>query len=323
MRLDSGNPWLTKPHHSALVPLPTHSLWASIAGRIRLPNAPLLIFFTGGGACCAIYIKLFQLLAPHVRVLFYDRAGLDQSTMPPRAPNAPPKDYFAQDHAKDLAKLLSITQLEPPYVLMGHSYGGIPMRCFFSLMPDAVAGMVCVDVATELMLALNPRIPPYELEALAEHVDYEAVTHLQEDSGMSDAEWARALAGQANCAEGTSREDNHGSADRLAHEFQIERQALGERPLLVLRYHATKNYQVIYDEAVKGGHGTEEQRRKVREFLDRAALYHEQLERALLGMSSDAEYRYNGEWGHDVPIRQAGVVVEEVKRLLERVRKGS
>lgn len=319
MRLDSSNPWLTKPHHEARVPLPTHTLWASIAGPLRCSNAPLLIFFTGGGACSAIYIKLFQQLSHHIRVLFYDRAGLDQSTMPPRAPDAPDKDYFAQDHAKDLAKLLSITQLQPPYILMGHSYGGIPMRCFFSLMPDSVSGMICLDVATELMLALNPRIPPLELEALAAHVDYEAFTHLKEESGMSDSEWSRALAGQANCSEGTSREANHESADLLAHEFQIEKQALGDRPLLVLRFHATSNYQVILDEAEKRGLGTEEQREKVRMFLDKAGLYHEQLERALLGLSGRAEYGYNGDWGHDVPIRRAEVVVKEVRRFLDNM----
>lgn len=240
--------------------------------------------------------------------------------MPPRAPDAPQKDYFAQDHARDLAKLLSITQLEPPYILMGHSYGGIPMRCFLSLVPESVTGMICLDVATELMLALNPRIPPLELEALASHVDYEAITHLKEESGMTDAEWSRALVGQANCSEGTEREANHESADLLAHEFQIKNQALGDRPLLVLRYHATSNYQVILDEAVKKGYGTEEQREKVRMFLDRAGLYHEQLEKALLGLSRRAEYRYDGDWGHDVPIRRAEVVVKEVRRFLERAK---
>jgi hypothetical protein len=75
---NSDNPWLTSPHHADLVPIGTHSLWASVSGPIRTPNSPLLIFFTGAGGPSALYIKLQQALSSHIRCLFYDRAGYDR-----------------------------------------------------------------------------------------------------------------------------------------------------------------------------------------------------------------------------------------------------
>jgi hypothetical protein len=185
--------------------------------------------------------------------------------------------------------------------------------------------MLLLDVATELTLALYPRVPPEEFVALAEHVDYEELTHLQEESGMSDAEWAHAIAAQKSCAEATRREDTHASADRLAHLRQIETQAMGCKPLSIVRFEPTRNLKVVYDEAVRRGLGTEEQREKVRVFIEKWGLYHEQLQKVQVGLSGDVEYRYYGEWGHDAPLRRPGigVVVEEVRKLLERIEKRS
>jgi pimeloyl-ACP methyl ester carboxylesterase len=318
MRLDSNNPWLTKPKHSALVSLGTHSLWASIAGPIRLPNAPLVVFFAGGGAPCALYIKLFQQLSQHVRVFFHDRGGHDKSTLPPPK-EGEDNSVYAQDIARDLDDLLSITELKPPYIPMGHSYGGIPARCFFSLNPSAMAGMMLLDCATEMMLALHPRVPPVEFNIIAEDVDYEKATHFIEESGMTEEEWKYALGAVERCAEGVKRQDTHTSATRLANEFQIDNQAMRSKPLTVLRFHATHDLQVIYDAGVKLGNGTEEQRTAAQAFIDKFELYHEQLQRATCRLSRNTSFAYYGECGHDLPMRRPGIVVNEMKRLLERI----
>jgi pimeloyl-ACP methyl ester carboxylesterase len=318
MRLDSNNPWLTKPKHSALVSLGTHSLWASIAGPIRLPNAPLVVFFAGGGAPCALYIKLFQQLSQHVRVFFHDRGGHDKSTLPPPK-EGEDNSVYAQDIARDLDDLLSITELKPPYIPMGHSYGGIPARCFFSLNPSAMAGMMLLDCATEMMLALHPRVPPVEFNIIAEDVDYEKATHFIEESGMTEEEWKYALGAVERCAEGVKRQDTHTSATRLANEFQIDNQAMRSKPLTVLRFHATHDLQVIYDAGVKLGNGTEEQRAAAQAFIDKFGLYHEQLQRATCRLSRNTSFAYYGECGHDLPMRRPGIVVNEMKRLLERI----
>lgn len=316
MRLKSDNPWLTQAHYSELVSINTHSLWASIAGPIRSDDSPLLIFFTGAGASCAPYIKLHQQLSQFVRVLFYDRAGYDQSTLPPN------DKIYAEDTARDLTKLLAATHLAPPYILMGHSYGGIPARSFLSLHqsnPRVITGMILIDCATELMLALFPRVPPFELLAVAKNVDWEELTHLKDESGMTDEEWDYAYKAQQRCKEGAKREDTHASAHRLAQQHQSENIPLGDRPLSVLRFNVTGDFQTLYDAGVGNGDGTEDERRAAKYFIDMCGLFHDELVRAQCGLSRDAEYAYFGDWRHDSPIRNATLMAQEIRKLVERV----
>ncbi|KAF2027673.1 alpha/beta-hydrolase [Setomelanomma holmii] len=319
MRLKSGNPWQSQPTHSELVNIGTHALHASVSGPIRHINDPILIFFTGAGASCAVYQKLQQQLSAFVRVLFYDRAGYDRSTLP-----AGDDKIVASDTAHDLTKFLSITHLAPPYILVGHSFGGVPARAFLELHkanPDIVAGIMLLDCATELMLAFFPRVPPLELHAVAKNVDWEELTHLQRESGMSDEEWQYAIEAQERCAEAAKREDTHASAHQLALTLQLEKQTLGSRPLSVLRLHAVKDYQMLYDAGVAKGDGTEEERKVAKDFIEKWGLFHDQFSKAQIWLSSNTTFKYFCRWGHDMPIRNATLAAEEIRELVERVKK--
>jgi pimeloyl-ACP methyl ester carboxylesterase len=321
MLLNTENPWIAESNFSGSVSISNDTfLWASVSGPVRLPNAPLLIFFTGGAVPCSIYVKLQEQLSQYVRVLFYDRAGYDLSTLPPPKSPEGGKDILAQDTARDLFELLSITDLGPPYVLMGHCYGGIPARCFLSLNPSMVVGMILLDTATEVLLAMHKRLPPYEFEAVAHNVDYDEITHLKEECGMTDEQWDYAMEAQARTMESFGREDTHTSATKLAHEHQFENRVLGSTPLTVLEFHATRDYQVRYDAGVEHGDGTDEQRRVVRDYIESFDLFHDQIIRAQSRMSWNVEFTYYGDCGHDLPIRRPGIVVEEVKNLLKRIK---
>jgi pimeloyl-ACP methyl ester carboxylesterase len=318
MHITSENPWRTHSVHSGSVCLGRHSLWASVSGPIRTSACPLLIFITGAGASSAAYIKLQQALSTHVRVLFYDRAGYDRSTLP-LASSLRHDRIYATDTAHDLTKLLRTTQLEPPYILVAHSYGGIIARSFLELHkdnPNIVAGMILIDAATELMLQLFPRVPSEELMAMTQNVDWEKLTHLREQSGMSGTEWEYAIAAQARCTAALKLEDTHASAHALALHHQFEHQILGDRPLLVLRFNIARDYQKMYDEGLRLGDGTEEEREKAKRFIETFSLFHDQIARAQSGLSADVDYRYVREFGHDLPIRRPEFIAEEVRKFL-------
>lgn len=323
MRITSDNPWRNHAIHTGLVSLGQHSLWASVGGPIPTSNSPLLIFMTGAGAPSAVYVKLQQALSVHVRVLFYDRAGYDRSTLPPTS-SLPNGKIYAADTARDLTKLLKAIQLEPPYILVSHSYGGIVARSFLELhkdSPDTIAGMILVDCATELMLQLFPRVPAEALMAVAQNVDWAELTHLKEQSGMSDAEWNYAIGATERTAAALKLEDTHTSAHELALHHQFERQTLGDRPLLVLRFNMAMGCQMMYDEGVRLGDGTEEERLKARMFIETFGLFHSQIARAQDRLSGNVESKYSEEWEHhDLPIRRPDVIVEEVKMFLGRLK---
>jgi pimeloyl-ACP methyl ester carboxylesterase len=70
----------------------------------------------------------------------YDRAGLGWSEPGPK-----PRD--AGTSARELRTALGSMGLPGPYVLAGHSYGGLVAQAFAALFPDDVAGLVLVDAS--------------------------------------------------------------------------------------------------------------------------------------------------------------------------------
>ena len=72
------------------------------------------------------------------RVVSYDRAGLGWS-----GPDPAPKTAVLA--ARRLRSVLLHSRVPPPYVLVGHSMGGLFIRVFADLFPDEVAGMVLID----------------------------------------------------------------------------------------------------------------------------------------------------------------------------------
>lgn len=321
MRINLNNPWRTQTHHSGLVSIGTHSLWATVRGPIRSRSDPLLIFTTGAGGSSAIYVKLQQALSTHIRALFYDRAGYDKSTFPP-SHSLPDGKIYASSTACDLRKLLRATELEPPYIIMAHSYGGIIARSFLELYKtdlEAISGMILLDTATELMLQLFSRVPAKELVAVARNVDWEALTHLKEQSGMSDEEWEYAIDAQQRCEKAAEMEDTHTSAHQLALHHQLECQALGSKPLLVLKFNMAKDYQMLYDAGINNGDGTKEEREKAKIFVQTFELFHDQIARAQCSLSHDAEFTVYRAFGHDLPIRRPPIIVEEVEKFMQRL----
>jgi pimeloyl-ACP methyl ester carboxylesterase len=79
-------------------------------------------------------------LASSTRVVAYDRAGLGWSDPP-----AEPQD--AHQSARDLHAALQAAGIPGPYVVAGHSYGGLVVRAFADLYPQDVAAMVLVDAS--------------------------------------------------------------------------------------------------------------------------------------------------------------------------------
>jgi pimeloyl-ACP methyl ester carboxylesterase len=77
-------------------------------------------------------------VAKTTRVCTYDRAGWGWSEPGPR-----PRD--ADQLANELHSLLQKAHIPGPYVLVGHSLGGLPVRVFTHKYPSEVAGVVLVD----------------------------------------------------------------------------------------------------------------------------------------------------------------------------------
>ncbi len=72
------------------------------------------------------------------RVCTYDRAGYAWS-------ETSPSPRTAANIVRELRLLLQTAGIDPPYVLVGHSFGGLVMQLYAGQFPSEVAGMVLVD----------------------------------------------------------------------------------------------------------------------------------------------------------------------------------
>ncbi|MCJ1478094.1 hypothetical protein MMC13_006769 [Lambiella insularis] len=314
MTILSTNPWETTSK-SELVSIGTHKLFLSTSGPPRKLGAPVVIYFTGGGAPVAMHVRLQSLLSDHARVYFYDRAGYDRSE---RGPIAHPT---AQDTAAELESLLLAVQVPGPYILVGHSFGGIAARSFFDLQSDAVAGMVLADTGTEMMYALFDKIPSADLEAVGEAVDWISLTNLKEDSKLSDDQWQAMFEATERTVPGSKAEDIRGGVKKLAYKRQLHYQALGERPLSVMRCNWGAQNRVLYDAGVKMGGGTEEQREGAKRYMEKVDLFHDELIYAQMRLSrGKARYVYLPGCWHDIVLRQPEPIVTEVRWVLEQLK---
>ena len=93
-------------------------------------------------------------LARHTRVCTYDRAGDGLSDARP----ASIRPVTGATQAKELHTLLQVIHAGPPYVLVGHSYGGMITREFAALYGRQVAGMVLLDASSEPEVAVYDRL---------------------------------------------------------------------------------------------------------------------------------------------------------------------
>jgi pimeloyl-ACP methyl ester carboxylesterase len=110
------------------------SLYLNCVGR----GSPTVVLEAGFAASRDTWNAVQPALAATTRTCAYDRAGLGSSLPMPGV-------HDAADEVADLGRLLRAAHIPPPYVLAGHSYGGLLVRLFAAAHPGETAGVVLVD----------------------------------------------------------------------------------------------------------------------------------------------------------------------------------
>jgi pimeloyl-ACP methyl ester carboxylesterase len=125
-------------------------------GRLHLhvqgASSPVIVMESGLAASSLSWSLVQPKLAEFARACTYDRAGLGWSP-------AVSKSRTLRETVADLHAALSRADLPGPYILVGHSFGGLLMRVFAHLYPDQVTGLVLIDPVS---IAYWAACTPYE-----------------------------------------------------------------------------------------------------------------------------------------------------------------
>jgi pimeloyl-ACP methyl ester carboxylesterase len=130
--------------------------WVNIGGRSRLyvvekgSGGPAVLFEAGIAATNLNWYHIQETVSRFTCTASYDRSGLGWSS--PCRTSRTPGNIAVELHA-----MLRCAGIKPPYILVGHSFGGLVMRRYALSYPEDVAGVVLIDpMRCEEWPPLNP-----------------------------------------------------------------------------------------------------------------------------------------------------------------------
>ena len=147
------------PMTGQLIDVGGHRLHLQCTGS----GSPTVVLQPGGGDFSSAMAWIAPAVAADTRVCVYDRPGRGWSD-----PTDSPQD--ATQVATDLHTLLQLAHVPGPYVLAGHSFGGLYVLTYADRYPDDVAGMVLVDSTNPATTADPAKAKAYDT------VSYDAAT---------------------------------------------------------------------------------------------------------------------------------------------------
>lgn len=118
-------------------------------------KSPTVILVSGRSDRSTIWSKVIPEVAKFARVCAYDRPGTitvtDQEEVLASRSTSVTQPTNPKEGVEDLHALLKSAGVSPPYVLVGHSFGGLIVRLYASTYPEEVSGVVLVDTLTEYL----------------------------------------------------------------------------------------------------------------------------------------------------------------------------
>jgi pimeloyl-ACP methyl ester carboxylesterase len=123
---------------------------------------PATVLDSGLWGNSLLWTNALAAIAPLTEAAAFDRPGNAWSEPAPAG-----RPRTSRQMVDELRRLLSAAGLEPPYILIGHSFGAINMLVYAISYPAEVAGMVLVDPSHPEMVERVRGVPPAKTMAVS------------------------------------------------------------------------------------------------------------------------------------------------------------
>jgi pimeloyl-ACP methyl ester carboxylesterase len=215
---------------------------------------PTVILETGSAGYYGAWEWVQREIEKHTRVVSYDRAGLGFSDKV-----AGKRD--ADSMARELDAMLTAAGERPPYILVGHSFGGLLMMAYAHLYSEKTAGLILVDPSHPDQIERNSELRKwmqnfrrfFHVAAAASHLGIMRVTDMLSSmsEGLPELERmrARSFFVSARHLKSSARElDAWKETTDLARSIH-----LGSLPVLILsasepQVDWVRDFQTMHDE---------------------------------------------------------------------------
>lgn len=126
---------------SRFITIDSTQIWINTIGvENRKEGQPVVVFESGHGTPMGNWDRVLEGVSALAPLITYDRPGIGQSE--------PVDEMPTMKNVSDrLIRILNHLNLEPPYILVGHSLGGLYVRGFAIYYPEMLAGLVIIDPA--------------------------------------------------------------------------------------------------------------------------------------------------------------------------------
>jgi pimeloyl-ACP methyl ester carboxylesterase len=239
-------------------------------------------------------------IAPFTQVCTYDRAGYGWSDPGPRP-------RTSQQCVDELRTLLRQAKIEPPFILVGHSWGGLNARLFAGQHPEEVAGLILVDALNTDLVADTE--PLGQVSKLFEFLNLTAClgtpratvrsiinAPLNDPSAL---EFRRAMLSRTKSAH-VIYDELTGQSNWLSVRSAMKH--LGNKPVVVISQ--------LLEEADRVGEAGAGNRQWEKDQL------------ALVGIANNSKRIIAKTKGHNIQFNEPELIVDSVRELVESVRTG-
>jgi len=147
------------------ITIDSSKIWINTIGiENRKEGQPVIVFESGLGTPMGHWDRILNGVSELAPLITYDRPGIGESEPDNKMPTI-------KNVSDKLIKILKYLDIKPPYVLVGHSLGGLYVRGFAVYYPELLAGLVIIDPADFTEDKISRRVYYEEIGLRKEKVD--------------------------------------------------------------------------------------------------------------------------------------------------------
>lgn len=302
---------------------PPKGLLIDIGSRVihldcRRTGNPTIVLESGLDTLGSLsWSKVHDELAKDTRTCAYDRAGIMWSD------KRLDENSSLNSIAKDLNKALNAAKIQPPFILVGHSYGGPYITKFKELYPKSVAGAVFIDsphpeqmkLVKDIDVPVSVLIQKYIHEFLSPAFDFTGITRMSNsfnsnilpNQTQNEVDAINAFFQSSNSALSYEIENYSKGLEELNHIRYF-----GDRPLFILAN--IVNYRKMSDEQLIAA-GIN------RELVDAVMKQDLYMFNDQASWSSQGKLKLLHDTSHYIQFHKPSEVISAVKWVLENIEK--